>query len=222
MIILNQLNKMSNTINLKHVTISIIFFLMSIGYSPIALPNTNIDQNIDQNESHNHAEGMDNDFMDNWLWINTQERKLMIMNQYKPIKTYTGARFGRGGIGKKAKKGDKITPVGLYRIGWENTRSQFGHFYGLTYPSIEDANRGLINKKIKKETYLSIIKAHQNNQIPPQNTQLGGSVGIHGLGKKSPEIHDLVNWTFGCIALTNEQINDAAHYIKLGMKVIIN
>ena len=70
--------------------------------------------------------------------------------------------------------------------------------------------KGLIDKK----TYRGIIKAHENNQVPPQNTPLGGMLGIHGLGKADRKIHEQMNWTHGCIALTNEQIIQLDSWIK--------
>jgi len=87
--------------------------------------------------------------------------------------------------------------------------------------AINDANLAIIQKKISMKEYQSIIEAHQNGKVPPQNTALGGQVGIHGLGSKSLSIHQAINWTFGCIALTNQQIDELSKNIKLGTFVFI-
>ena len=58
-------------------------------------------------------------------------------------------------------------------------------------------------------------------QTPPQNTALGGYIGIHGLGNRDPAIHKKMNWTDGCIALTDEQIEQLAQWIDVGTRVVI-
>ena len=60
--------------------------------------------------------------------------------------------------------------------------------------------------------------------MPPQNTRLGGYIGIHGVGEVTREkmkIHRAVNWTDGCIALTNKDINTLRKYVSIGTPVII-
>jgi len=156
-----------------------------------------------------------------WLWIDTLNHRVLLMHQNKPFKIFEGASFGSGGIGRKHGRGDKITPRGFYKIGWMNEHSKYRHFYGLTYPSINDANLAIIQKKISMKEYQAIVDAHQAGKVPPQDTALGGQVGIHGLGSKPLSIHQSVNWTFGCIALTNKQIDELAKNIKLGTFVFI-
>ena len=57
--------------------------------------------------------------------------------------------------------------------------------------------------------------------MPPQQTALGGHIGIHGIGAGDPRIHEDFNWTSGCIALTNAQIDDLAGWVRLGMRVVV-
>ena len=56
---------------------------------------------------------------------------------------------------------------------------------------------------------------------PPQDTVLGGHIGIHGIGEGNPEIHRRFDWTQGCIALTNEEIEQLANLVGIGAKVVI-
>ena len=163
----------------------------------------------------------DNSVPNEWVLIDTKSKTVFVMNKSKPVKAFKGASFGRGGVGQKRERGDKITPVGSYKIGWENSASQFGHFFGLTYPSIRDANEGVIHRKISIKDYHAIILAHAEGRTPPQDTPLGGRVGIHGLRPGDLPLHKVANWTFGCIALTNEQIKDLSNYLKIGMIIII-
>jgi L,D-peptidoglycan transpeptidase YkuD (ErfK/YbiS/YcfS/YnhG family) len=51
-------------------------------------------------------------------------------------------------------------------------------------------------------------------KTPPQNTNLGGDICIHGGGTNS-------NWTFGCIALEDKDIEDLFKFIQLGTKITI-
>jgi L,D-peptidoglycan transpeptidase YkuD (ErfK/YbiS/YcfS/YnhG family) len=56
---------------------------------------------------------------------------------------------------------------------------------------------------------------------PPQNTILGGAIGIHGIGNGDPEIHKRFHWTEGCVAVTNEQIERLAELVDIGTRVVI-
>ncbi len=76
-------------------------------------------------------------------------------------------------------------------------------------------NKGLIDHK----TYYRITDSHVKGEIPPQNTLLGGQIGIHGLGKADLKIHRLMNWTHGCIALTNQQIDILSRWVEIGTRV---
>jgi lipoprotein-anchoring transpeptidase ErfK/SrfK len=74
---------------------------------------------------------------------------------------------------------------------------------------------------INLATYNSIITAHRYHQVPPQNTPLGGRIGIHGLGRADAKIHKTMNWTHGCIALTNGQIDHLSQWVDTGTRVKI-
>ena len=131
---------------------------------------------------------VDNDSMgtDNystWLLIDTQKMQLEVKRGDQTLAVFSNIALGRSGAGFKTRRGDNVTPLGEYKIGWINNQSQFHLFYGLTYPSTENANEALSKGFISSSEYDAIIYAHEHGQIPPQNTSLGGQVGIHGLGK---------------------------------------
>lgn len=156
-----------------------------------------------------------------WLLVDTQKLELDVKLGDISLVRFENIAIGRNGSGFKRKRGDDVTPLGKYKISWFNRKSRYNLFYGVNYPSRENAkealNKGLINKRI----YRRIIKAHDNNQVPPQNTPLGGMIGIHGLGKGDHEIHKSMNWTHGCIALTNEQIRKLDNWVKKDTIVVI-
>jgi murein L,D-transpeptidase YafK len=154
-----------------------------------------------------------------WLLINTKQRLLEVKEREKTIATFRKVSIGRRGAGFKNRRGDKITPLGTYKIGWVNRQSRFKTFYGFTYPSIENAREALKRAIISDETYGSIVSAHVQNKVPPQNTALGGRIGLHGVGNGSQSIHELWDWTSGCVAVTNAQIDQLGYWIFVGMTV---
>ncbi|NOU21223.1 MAG: L,D-transpeptidase [Methyloglobulus sp.] len=156
-----------------------------------------------------------------WLLVDTTALKIEVKKGEQTIDTIEGIAIGQSGAGQKMHRGDNITPYGEYRIGWVGQRSAFHKFFGLNYPSIQDADNALRHGTIDQFTYGDIINAHKYNQVPPQNTVLGGRIGIHGLGRADEKIHRTMNWTHGCIALTNNQIDHLSHWVDTGTLVKI-
>ena len=133
--------------------------------------------------------------------------------------------LGSGGPGDKRHRGDDKTPIGVYRIVKLKDNSKFFLFMLLNYPNVKDAFFGLKDRLINRTQFDEIIDALKQGKVPPQNTRLGGFIGIHGLGDVDAEklsIHEHYNWTQGCIALTNAQIEDLRHYVTVGTEVVIN
>jgi len=156
-----------------------------------------------------------------WLLVDTKARKLEVKKGEQTIETLNKIAIGRGGAGSKTHRGDNITPHGSYRIGWIGEKSSFRRFFGLTYPSVEDADKALARGLIDRYTHDRITYAHELGRIPPQNTALGGQIGIHGIGGGNAKVHELFDWTHGCIALTNSQIDHLSQYVDTGMLVKI-
>jgi len=155
--------------------------------------------------------------------ISKSKQELSVKNGNKVIKNYRVA-YGKGGNGIKRQLGDKKTPLGVYKIIDFKDDSKFHFFMQLDYPNLLDAWYGYKNEVITATEFKEIATAFKNKQIPPQNTKLGGYIGIHGLGITTEQkilIHEGNNWTEGCIALTNEQINDLRQYVSIGTKVVI-
>lgn len=156
-----------------------------------------------------------------WLLIDTQKLQLEVKRGDETLAVFSNIAIGQSGAGIKSRRGDNITPLGEYKIGWINDQSQFHVFYGLTYPSAENAQEAFSKGLISDSEYQAILYAHQHGQIPPQNTALGGQVGVHGLGRSDEKIHRSMNWTHGCVALTNSQVDELDHWIVEGMRVKI-
>ncbi len=156
-----------------------------------------------------------------WLLVDTDKLQIDVKRGEQTLASFPNIAIGQNGAGFKKRRGDNITPLGEYKIGWINDRSQFYIFYGLTYPSVANAEEAMQRGLISQEDYSSIIYAHEHNQIPPQNTALGGQIGLHGLGRGDEVVHQNVNWTHGCVAVTNSQLDELAQWLTTGMTVKI-
>ncbi len=130
--------------------------------------------------------------------------------------------LGEGGLGDKALAGDHRTPEGAFYICQKAVLVPPQEYFGtrwlrLSYPSYEDAERGLKQGLISTQQYKSIIASLDRRWIPHQNTKLGGGVGIHGgntqkLGK---------DWTWGCIGMNDKDLEEFYDYVDASTKVII-
>lgn len=155
--------------------------------------------------------------------VTKSTRELKILQGDRVIKKYT-ISYGKGHGLTKRRIGDNNTPTGRYRIAKFKPDSKFFFFMQLDYPNLLDAWYGYKDKIISSTDFKNIAAAFKNHRLPPQNTPLGGYIGIHGLGEVSTsqlKIHQSNNWTDGCIALKNEEINDLRRYVSIGTPIII-
>jgi len=159
-----------------------------------------------------------------WLSIDTEALTLVVKRGNSVVATFKNIAIGRGGVVSQGmrKNGDDRTPLGTFRIAWINRGSGFYRFFGLNYPTKAHALRAYVEGLIDEPTYNTILTAIRTHRLPPQNTPMGGYVGIHGLGQGDRRIHRLYNWTHGCVALTNTQIDRLSRWIRIGTKVVIH
>ncbi len=134
------------------------------------------------------------------LVVKKSARKMHLYEGQKLRKTYNIA-LGFNPTGTKLKQGDGATPEGEYFLTHKNAKSKFYLSLGVSFPNKQDAEAGLRNKLISQMEYEQILAAQNNQQKPPQNTKLGGDIFLHGGGTNS-------DWTWGCVALSNEDIKE--------------
>jgi LysM repeat protein len=137
------------------------------------------------------------------------------------LKTYR-AELGDGGPGDKEVAGDHKTPCGVFTITQKLVLKPPDQYLGsrwmrVGYPNANDAYRGLQQGLIDRQTYNDVVAALATGKTPPQYTALGGGIGIHG--GSTPEFGS--DWTWGCIGLTNEDVEDFYDYVDIGIRVII-
>jgi murein L,D-transpeptidase YafK len=121
------------------------------------------------------------------------------------VKTYRVA-LGPGGAGPKRMEGDKVTPVGTYRI-VGRIKGLYHQFLTVSYPNDEDRRRH--------------ADLRQRGLVPP-GVGVGSGIGIHGTGHKDWNgVHKESDWTLGCIALDDAEIDEVASRVKDGTPVVI-
>jgi murein L,D-transpeptidase YafK len=158
---------------------------------------------------------------DVWLDIDTRQKTLQVKAGSQVIDEFDHIAIGRRGASHDKARGDDKTPLGDYRIGWINERSRFHRFFGFTYPNLQIARRAFDRGLIGGDTLDAIMMAHLRQAVPPQSTPLGGRIGIHGLGSGNETVHELFDWTHGCVALTNRQVDRLAQWVRRGTPVVI-
>ena len=157
-----------------------------------------------------------------WLLVDTKADNLVIMRGQQPVRVFHQVALGSSGAGLKFRRGDNKTPLGVFRVGWINDHSRFKKFIGLDYPNLDYAEQALREHRIDRLTYERIRAAWISGRTPPQDTPLGGQIGIHGIGFGDPSVHSAgINWTSGCVALDNRQIDALRPWVRVGMRVEI-
>jgi murein L,D-transpeptidase YafK len=142
------------------------------------------------------------------------KRELQLFEGRRLIKTYRVA-LGTNPVPAKEREGDRATPEGTYFICLKNPRSKYHLSLAISYPGPEDARRGLAAGLISKTEHAAILEAHAARRPPPWNTRLGGEVFVHGSGAKS-------DWTRGCVALENPDIEELYKQIPVGTPIVIH
>jgi murein L,D-transpeptidase YafK len=157
-----------------------------------------------------------------WILVDTQSGILTVFSaDDSVIVRFHNIAIGSGGVAKEHCRGDDTTPLGTFYVAWINHHSRFGTFFGFDYPTSGLAIRAYAEGNITGAEFDAIIDAIRHHRIPPQNTSLGGQLGVHGLGNGDPHVQQSVNWTDGCIAITNREIRALSTWVHVGTRVVI-
>ena len=147
------------------------------------------------------------------IYVIKSERRLWLVQNDTLVRDYHVA-LGYSPVGDKFCRGDGRTPEGEYFICSKNASSRFYKSMGINYPSPRNAESALSSGMISYNEYCSIKCANDAMRQPPANTALGGQVFIHGGGTYA-------DWTFGCVALSNSDIDELFSIIQVGTPVYI-
>jgi len=129
-----------------------------------------------------------------------RERTLVLFNRGVPIRTYFVA-LGSKPVGDKERAGDQKTPEGIFYVNAHNPASKFHLALRISYP--DDAHRA---------------------RAAALGADPGGDIMIHGLPKEYSEAgknHLQNDWTNGCVALSNQEIEELWHAVPDGTPVHI-
>lgn len=135
-----------------------------------------------------------------YIEVHKSQRSMEVYSNGKILKTYKIA-LGFKPKGKKEFQGDGKTPEGIYYINDKNPNSVAYKNLGISYPNQED-----------------IENASKNGKLT------GGDIKIHGLmkgWKYFGRFHRYIDWTGGCIAVDNSEIDELYKHIKIGSKIKI-
>jgi len=137
------------------------------------------------------------------------DHTLTLLDGERAVAVYRVA-IGPGGPGPKHREGDNVTPVGHYRVVSRHA-SRFHIFLRLDYPNAEDRAR---------------FAAWKQAGALPKNATIGGDIGIHGTPQRADldlwrPLHKLLDWTAGCIAVDDDEIDAISARVKDGTPVDI-
>ncbi|MGM8886361.1 L,D-transpeptidase family protein [Psychrobacter sp. 1U2] len=134
------------------------------------------------------------------VYVDKSERVLKLLSADKVIKTYHIA-LGDSPVGHKRQEGDERTPTGSYILDYKNENSSYYRSIHVSYPNAAD-------------------KA----QAKKRGVSAGGDIMIHGqkngLGHLAP-ITQQRDWTDGCIAVTDDEMDEIMSIYKAGMPIEI-
>ncbi len=134
------------------------------------------------------------------LVVQKSQNKMMAYADGKLLKSYQ-VSFGDAPVGHKEFEGDEKTPEGVYTINAKNDKSGYHKNLGISYPNDQDIDHA------------------KSLGVSP-----GGDIKIHGIRNGLGVINKfqrLINWTNGCIALTNSEIDELYSSVKIGTRIEI-
>jgi len=135
------------------------------------------------------------------ILVDKFEKKCYVYNKGKLFNTFD-VELGKNWIGNKLEKNDKATPEGIYHIQKkiDGPKTKYYKALLINYPNNEDQER--------------FSRAKKNGELP-SHSDIGGLIEIHGEGGKG------ANWTNGCVALRNEDMDRLYEMVGTGSQVVI-
>ena len=134
--------------------------------------------------------------------VKKAERKMQLLKAGQVVREYR-VNLGDNPYGHKERQGDERTPEGDYVLDWRNPNSLYHRSIHISYPNAEDRSRA------------------QSKGVDP-----GGMIMVHGRPSyiDSPRIlaeYDNRDWTNGCIAVKNAEMDEVWHAVRDGTPIRI-
>lgn len=134
------------------------------------------------------------------VFVDKSARRLQLLSKNQVVKSYDVA-LGGNPSGHKQRQGDKRTPTGSYTLDYKNEQSKFYRSIHISYPNTADKARA---KKL--------------------GVNAGGDIMIHGQTNgmsASAFATQKSDWTEGCIAVTNDEMDEIMAAVQLGTAIEI-
>ncbi|MBV1868950.1 MAG: L,D-transpeptidase family protein [Marinosulfonomonas sp.] len=128
--------------------------------------------------------------------VQKAQRRMYLMGAGSVLRTYE-IDLGFAPVGHKEIEGDGKTPEGSYYIDRRNPRSAYHLSIGISYPNAQD-----------------VAKAKALGESP------GGDIFIHGAAK--PSARGRKDWTWGCISVSNKDVEEIYSMVRLGTQIDLN
>jgi murein L,D-transpeptidase YafK len=132
--------------------------------------------------------------------VKKEQRRLYLMAEGEPVRSYR-ISLGDSPVGHKLFEGDERTPEGTYTLDWRNSESRYYKSIHVSYPNIDDREEA------------------GNWGLKP-----GGAIMIHGLPNGVGDMafaYQGLDWTDGCIAVTNAAIDEIWELVADGTPIRI-
>jgi len=144
--------------------------------------------------------------------VDKTSRRLVFYSYGEPMKAYPVV-LGRK-PGRKLFEGDRRTPSGLYTISDKRPHAKYHRFMEVSYPSPRD--QANYRAALSRGDIPRPKSARRSSAV----AGLGGLIGIHGSNKE--ELNRLgINWTYGCIALYDRDVEELYDLVPEGTLVVI-
>ncbi len=135
---------------------------------------------------------------DIWFHVDKSDRRFEVKHGGTVLKTYPCV-LGEHPVGDKMMQGDRKTPEGTFTFRSKRRPHQWHVFIWIDYPNAASRKR---------------FEARKKNGEVAANADIGGEVGIHGVPEgKDAWITQGSDWTWGCIALKNADVDEIYPYI---------
>lgn len=132
--------------------------------------------------------------------LDKSDHRLTLYYRGQPVHSYDVA-LGKNPVGNKERRGDGRTPEGLYEIEGRNPQSKYHLSLRVSYPSVQ-----------------------QRAQAARRGISPGGDIMLHGLPPAFASVgalHRQQDWTEGCVALTNDEIEEIWRSVPNGARILI-
>ena len=173
------------------------WLFVAIGYGLAIMTSTSV---IAAESNSENKQALPTSIVIDKVFVDKSARTLQLLSDDKVIKSYHIA-LGGNPIGHKQQEGDQRTPVGSYTLDYKNEKSKLYRSIHISYPNAADKARA-----------------------KSRGVSAGGDIMIHGQ-KNGFGALGLLNqqrdWTEGCIAVTNDEMDEIMAAVKVGTPIEI-